>query len=575
MLDAIAAAAAAGAPRAVAGRAARRRRPRRGPGPAGPPRRGAPATATRCCAYAPAAAGGRRRSAPTGRRRRSTPARCAFADELPPAERARLLEPDAYEMPHRPTRWTRRSAAWRGALEIWRQLGDRCGEGEASLAGARLVSPAGTPRPSRRAGRALEAARGAAARAAARDGLQRSRPNCGCSTATPPRRSPGASGPSPWPNASARRRRWSTPSTRSARRCIVAGDERGPRASRAQPRARPRRRARHAASPTPTAISARRSASSTGSPHAERYLTEGIAYSAEHDLDYARLLHAGLAGARPPLSGPLARGDRARRRSCRPAPARLAISRIMALVALGRVRARRGDPDAAVLLDEALALAEQTGDVPAPGARPRRPRRGGLAGRRPRAALAEARRGLDLAVRHQHAWHLGDLGLLALAGRRPRRPAAGRRRAVRPPDRRRLGRGRRRWERWAARTRRARALAEATTRRRCAARWPSSSASARGRRRPPPAAACASRRRAVIPRGPRPATRANPAGLTRARPRSLACSPRAAQRRDRRAAVLVGQDGRPPRLGDPRQARRPRPHRSGRGGGAAGPARPR
>src|SRR5919202_16073 len=37
-----------------------------------------------------------------------------------------------------------------------------------------------------------------------------------------------------------------------------------------------------------------------------------------------------------------------------------AITRIMALVALGRLRARRGDPDVWPVLDEALALAERT-----------------------------------------------------------------------------------------------------------------------------------------------------------------------------------------------------------------------
>src|SRR6185503_1505523 len=37
-----------------------------------------------------------------------------------------------------------------------------------------------------------------------------------------------------------------------------------------------------------------------------------------------------------------------------------AVSRIMALVALGRVRARRGDPGAAKALDEALELAART-----------------------------------------------------------------------------------------------------------------------------------------------------------------------------------------------------------------------
>ena len=66
-----------------------------------------------------------------------------------------------------------------------------------------------------------------------------------------------------------------------------------------------------------------------------------------------------------------------------------AISRIMALVALGRLRTRRGDPGAAAVLDEALELAGRTSGPAAPGARCARPapRPPGPAGR-PRGAPA-------------------------------------------------------------------------------------------------------------------------------------------------------------------------------------------
>ena len=48
---------------------------------------------------------------------------------------------------------------------------------------------------------------------------------------------------------------------------------------------------------------------------AERYLADGLAYTAERDLDRTPPLHGRLAGRHPPLSRSLARGRRCRRRS--------------------------------------------------------------------------------------------------------------------------------------------------------------------------------------------------------------------------------------------------------------------
>lgn len=98
-------------------------------------------------------------------------------------------------------------------------------------------------------------------------------------------------------------------------------------------------------------------------------------------------------------------------------PHALAISRIMALVAQGRVRARRGDPDVWDALDEALALAEPTGTLQrvAPVAAARAEARwlaGDVDG-----TVAEARRGYQLAARHRHAWLAGELAFwLQLGG---------------------------------------------------------------------------------------------------------------------------------------------------------------
>jgi len=81
----------------------------------------------------------------------------------------------------------------------------------------------------------------------------------------------------------------------------------------------------------------------------------------------------------------------------------------MALVALGRLRTRRGDPGAAAALDEALELAAQTGTLQrlAP-VRTARAEAAWLDGDRER-TLVEARAVYDLALRHRHAWHTAEL----------------------------------------------------------------------------------------------------------------------------------------------------------------------
>ena len=160
------------------------------------------------------------------------------------------------------------------------------------------------------------------------------------------------------------------------------------------------------------------------------------------------------------------------------------------------------------------------------------------------------------------AWAIGELGVLAAAGRRPPRPARRRR-----PSPRRLqmagrlaGGGRGAGGSSAAPTRRALALADSADRRATCSRRPrpAGTRSAPGRPRtpwPPPAGAGAS---GAVPARPRRATRANPAGLTARELEVLG----AARRRASRNAEIAGrlhisdEDRRPPRLGDPGQARR-------------------
>ena len=144
---------------------------------------------------------------------------------------------------------------------------------------------------------------------------------------------------------------------------------------------------------------------------AERHLSEGITYARERDLDHANnYMHSWLALTRFYQGCWSEASDIAIALVGNPAAAatRTMGCRIMALVALGRVRARRGDPGATAALDEALELATQTGLLQrlAP-ARAARAEAAWLAGERER-VIAEARAVYELAIKLQHRWHAGE-----------------------------------------------------------------------------------------------------------------------------------------------------------------------
>jgi DNA-binding CsgD family transcriptional regulator len=137
-------------------------------------------------------------------------------------------------------------------------------------------------------------------------------------------------------------------------------------------------------------------------------LEQGIAYAVERDLDYARdyqlswlaltLLHTGFWDEAARLATEVLGRDSGG-----------AISRIMALLALGRLRARRGDPGVWEVLDEALELSEQTGTLQRLGpVRGARAEATWLAGNAERAA-EEAKAAYDLALAKRHAWFAGEL----------------------------------------------------------------------------------------------------------------------------------------------------------------------
>lgn len=138
---------------------------------------------------------------------------------------------------------------------------------------------------------------------------------------------------------------------------------------------------------------------------AERAAQDFIAFATEHDTEtaYIRswlaavLVYLGRWDEGTALAHELLTDDMSQ------------ISRITALIALGRVRARRGDPGAADVLAEALELALPGGHLQRLGhVRAARAEAAWLAGDRD-LALAEARAVYDLALAKRHLWFAGEL----------------------------------------------------------------------------------------------------------------------------------------------------------------------
>jgi DNA-binding CsgD family transcriptional regulator len=141
---------------------------------------------------------------------------------------------------------------------------------------------------------------------------------------------------------------------------------------------------------------------------ARRYLVEGIAYAIERDLDHNHLYMLAWLALTQFHLGHWAEAASAAAEVLR-RPDVSAISRIVGLVALGRLHSRRGDPEARAALDEALKLAIQTDTIQrlAP-VRSARAEAAWLDGNRQR-ALEEAHAVYDLAVSRQHPWFTGEL----------------------------------------------------------------------------------------------------------------------------------------------------------------------
>lgn len=140
---------------------------------------------------------------------------------------------------------------------------------------------------------------------------------------------------------------------------------------------------------------------------AARYLKEGISYCAERDLDsmgsymeaWRALVYCYQGKWNESVNVAHSLFGR---------PALAPVSRIMALVALGRVRARRGDPEVFPALEEALQLALLTSDIQriAP-ARAAMAEAAWLSGDR-RRVIAESRAGLEQALERDMPWFVGE-----------------------------------------------------------------------------------------------------------------------------------------------------------------------
>ncbi len=145
-------------------------------------------------------------------------------------------------------------------------------------------------------------------------------------------------------------------------------------------------------------------------PLAERYLAEGIAYSRDRDLDAWALYMSAHAALSALDQG---RWDEAAELAASVAgrPGVAATSRIVALSVLGQLRARRGDPEVWPPLDDALALARQTGELQRLArVAAARAEADWLAGADERLA-DDTEETLALAVELEDAWSVGELAV--------------------------------------------------------------------------------------------------------------------------------------------------------------------
>jgi DNA-binding CsgD family transcriptional regulator/tetratricopeptide (TPR) repeat protein len=141
---------------------------------------------------------------------------------------------------------------------------------------------------------------------------------------------------------------------------------------------------------------------------AERYLEDGIAYCSEHDLDSWWLYMSGWQAVTMMHRGRWAEA-KAVAESVRTHPSVSPISAIQALVVLGRIAARSGDPGAAALLDQALEVAAPTHELQRLGPVHAARAEAAWLAAEPGRCSDEARAVLPLALERQQPWLAGEL----------------------------------------------------------------------------------------------------------------------------------------------------------------------
>lgn len=154
------------------------------------------------------------------------------------------------------------------------------------------------------------------------------------------------------------------------------------------------------------------------------YLNAGIAYTNERDLDSFNLYMTVWRGRIFFEQGKWAEAadDLLRVLGHHSVSA---VTKIPALATLGRLRSRRGDPQASEALDEARDLAARAEELqrvaPVAAARAEAAWLRGSAGQ----TLAEARPGFELALRRRNPWSLGELGFWMWRGGGIKEPPEG------------------------------------------------------------------------------------------------------------------------------------------------------
>ncbi|HSC65985.1 MAG TPA: AAA family ATPase [Caldimonas sp.] len=140
----------------------------------------------------------------------------------------------------------------------------------------------------------------------------------------------------------------------------------------------------------------------------QHFLSAGLAFAAEHEIDIHRSFSVAWLALCEAYRG---RWDEAMAHALEVIrqPDAWVTSRVTALVAAGRVQARRGDPGASETLDEALALAASGGEIRhvAP-VRAARAEAAFIGGDRA-AAREEAEHALAACIEHEHPWLAGEL----------------------------------------------------------------------------------------------------------------------------------------------------------------------